>query len=105
MDDEQALTVGGVVDHVVQDTHAGEGAADPPTQAFVMVARQIDHLGALRRARQQPVQDLAVLVRPEPALAQPPAVDDVTDQVQIVRFHVMQEIEQAIRLAALSAEV
>jgi hypothetical protein len=56
-------------------------------------------LGALRRARQQPAQDLLMLVRPEPALAQAPAIDDVTDQVQILRFHVMQEIKETIGLA------
>ena len=90
---------------VVPDAHAGKRAADPPTQGFVVIAGQIDYFGAVRRSPQQPVQDLVVLVRPEPALSQAPAVDDVTDQVQILRVHVVQKIEEAIGLAPSSAEV
>ena len=100
VDHQQAAAVGGLVDRVVPDAHAGERAADPLAQGFVVIAGQVDHLGAARRAPQQPVQDLVVLVRPEPALAQAPAVDDVTDQVQILRFDMVQEIEEAIGLAA-----
>ncbi|EHP44079.1 hypothetical protein OR16_05342 [Cupriavidus basilensis OR16] len=44
-------------------------------------------------------------LRPVPAAAQLPAIDDVADQVELVRFIVLEEIEQVIGLAARRAEV
>ena len=70
-----------------------------------MIARQVGELGALCRARKQPPQDLLVLVRPEPALAQPPAVDDVADQVEVLGFHMCKKSSRQSALATHSAKV
>jgi hypothetical protein len=37
-------------------------------------------------------------LRPEPVLLQPPAVDDVPDEVQLFRFCVLEEIEEELGL-------
>jgi hypothetical protein len=75
------------------------------TGSLVVVAGQIHHLGAVLGARQQPMQDMLMRVRPEPSLAQAPAVDDVADQIQVVGLDVLQEIQQTISLATSSTEV
>jgi hypothetical protein len=105
VDHQQAAAVGSPVDRVVEDAHAGEAAADPPAQRLVVVARQVHDAGAPSRAPQQSLQHPAMPRRPEPLLLQPPAVDGIADQVEIIGLDMLQEIQETVRLAARRAEM
>jgi hypothetical protein len=105
VDHQQAAAIGGAVDRVVEDPHAGEAAADPPAERLVVVAREVHDPGAPARAPQQSLHDLAMARRPEPFLLQPPAVDDIADQIEIIGLDMLQEIQETIRLAAPRAKM
>ena len=49
---------------------------------------------------QQLLHDIVVRLRPVPARLQLPAIDDVADQIDDVRFMKAEEIEQALGLTA-----
>ena len=50
-------------------------------QELVVVAGDVDDARALARLAQQLLHDVVVRLRPVPALLQPPAVDDVADEI------------------------
>src|SRR5262249_19155253 len=75
------------------------------SQELVVVAGQIDDAGALAPLAQQLLHHIVVRLRPVPARAQLPAVDDVAHQIDGVRVVPAQEIEQALGLAAASTEM
>jgi hypothetical protein len=68
--------------------------ADVAARELVMVARNENHARALAGLAQQLLHDVVVGLRPEPAAAQLPAVDDVADQEQEVALDFAQEVEQ-----------
>ena len=70
-----------------------------------MVARQIDDAGALARLAQKLLHDVVMMLRPEPAGTQLPAIDDIADQIDRVGIVVAQEIEKMLGLTAARAEM
>ena len=74
-------------------------------QELVVVARQIDDAGALARLAQKLLHDVVMLLRPEPAGPQLPAVDDIADQIDGVGVVVAQEIEKMPGLTTACAEM
>ena len=74
-------------------------------QEFVVVAGHVDDAHALARLPQQLLHDVVVGLRPEPARAERPAVDDVADEVDGVGFVPAQEIEELLGLAAAGAKM
>ena len=70
-----------------------------------MIARQINEAGALARLAQQLLHHVVVRLRPIPARAQLPAIDDVADQIDRFGIVIAQEVEQAFGLAAARAEM
>ena len=59
----------------------------------------------LRARRRQLLHHVVVCLRPVPALAQLPAVDDVADQIKLIARIGLEEIEQGNRLAAWGSQV
>jgi hypothetical protein len=74
-------------------------------RGFIVIAGDIDDLRAFSRLAQDLLHDVVVRLRPEPAFAKLPAVDDVADEIQVFRLVMPKEIEQIRRLAATRAEV
>ena len=103
--DEIALSVGCDVYGVAHDLDAAEGQADELARELVVVARHEDHARAMAHLAQQFLDDVVVHLRPVPAGAQPPPVDDVADQKDRVRVVVAQEIQDQMRLAAARAQM
>src|SRR5205814_10424683 len=62
-------------------------------------------LGALARLAQQLLDDVVVALRPVPGLAQPPAVDNVADQIEVFGVGELEEVEQRVGAAAAGAEM
>lgn len=85
---------------VVHQVDAAELEIDPAAQPFVVVARNVEDLGALARLAQDFLDYVVVALRPIPAFAQAPTVDDVADEIEVVGIGVPQEIEKEFGLAA-----
>src|SRR5690606_18816509 len=79
--------------------------AEIAAQQLVMVAGDVDDTRAAERPAQQFLNDLMVPSIPPGAAPQPPAVDDVADQIEMIAFGVAKKIEQQGGLAAARAEV
>ena len=87
------------------DLDAAEGQAEELAGELVVVAGHEDHARAAPHLAQQLLHDVVVRLRPVPARAQPPAVDDVADEIDRVRLVVAKQVEDEIRLAAARAEM
>jgi hypothetical protein len=103
--DQQGPAVGGAVDRFVGDLDPAKAHARIGPQHLVMVARDQYHPGAAMRQLEQAADHLVVRVRPVPAFLEPPAVDDVADQIERLALDCVEEVEQQRRVAAARAEV
>jgi len=70
-----------------------------------MIAWNVDYPSAFARLTQNLLHHVDVLPRPIPVLAQPPAVDDVAEQVCEIGIVVTNEIEQESGLATARTQV
>ena len=105
MDDQQAPAVGCFVDGSVGNDYAAEMHALELAGELVVIAGDIGDVGALARLAQQFLHDVIVALRPVPAAPQPPAIDDIADQIDDVGVMVAQEIDQELGLRRLRAEM
>ena len=101
----QAPAVGRDVDAVLHHLDTAEAVLQVAPGELVVVARRIDHVGALARLAQDLLHHVVVGLRPEPAPPQLPAVDDVAHQVQALALDHAQEVQQRLGLAAGRAQV
>jgi hypothetical protein len=90
---------------LADDVDAAEMQVEIVAQHLVVVARHVDDARALARLAQQLLDDVVVRLVPVPAALQPPAVDDVADEVDRLGVVVAQEVEQEVGLAAGRAEM
>ncbi len=72
---------------------------------FVVIAGDIDDLGALARLAQYFLHDVVMRLVPIPAPHELPAVDDIAHQVKVVGLGAAEKIEQPLGLAAGGAKV
>ena len=102
MNDQQALAVGGDVFGFLAQPDAADidAGRQPGAKHFVMIAGNVSDLGAAAGMPQNLPQHLVVVFVPIPRFAQTPAVDDVTDQKQILRGGATQEIGEKIAAAS-----
>ena len=93
------------MDRLLLDAHVTEGELAVLSSRLVVVAGDIDHVGALARLAQDLLDHVIVRLRPVPPALKPPAVDDVAYEVEIFAFVLLQEVEQKFGLAAAGAEM
>ncbi|MGF6656117.1 hypothetical protein OKW34_006707 [Paraburkholderia youngii] len=105
MHDPQPLAGERRVERFAAHVDVAEREVAELARGFVVIAGHVDDLGAFARFAQHFLHDVVVGLRPVPAFLQLPAVDDVADQVQVLRFVVAQEVEQITGLAAARAEM
>ena len=103
--DEELLAVGGGVLGVGLDVDPAEGHVDELPRGVVVVAGGVDDLGAARGVLEDAADDVVVLGRPVPAGPEPPAVDDVADEVELLTADLLQEARQVLGPSALGAQV
>ena len=87
------------------DLDAAEGQAEELAGEFVVVAGHEHHPRAAPDFAQQLLDDVVMRLRPVPAGAQPPAVDDVADQIDRVGLDMAQHVQDEMRLAPARAQV
>ena len=105
MDDEQFAAVGGLVDRLAADLDPAEIEAVERLHHLVMVARDIDDARAALGAFEHAPHDVIVLGRPEMALFQTPAVDDVADQIERLAIDMVEKVDQHRGVAPARAKV
>ena len=105
MHDEIALAVGRDVHRVAHDLDAPERQSNELARELVVIAGHEDHAGAVADLAQQLLDDVVVLLRPVPARAQTPAVNNVADEEDRVGIVVLEEIEDQRGLAAAGSQM
>jgi len=105
VDEPQAPAIGGDVHRVVHHLHPAKVVVGEVARKLVVVAWHKHHLGALARLAQDLLDDIVVRLGPEPAPAQLPAVNDVTQQVQVIARVSFQKFKQGFGLATGCAQV
>ena len=105
VDHQQAAAIGGDVHRLVDQFDPAESQPGIVAQHLVVVAGNEHHPGAAMRHLEDAAQHLVVGIGPEPALFQPPAVDDVAHQIERLALDRAQEIGQQFGIAARGAEV
>src|ERR1700678_1422908 len=105
VNDEITLAVGRGMDRLPSDLDPAKGQAEELTGEFIVVARDEHHPRAAPHLSQQLLDDVVMRLRPVPAGAEPPSVDDVADQIDRVRLDVAQHIQDEMRLAPSCAQV
>jgi hypothetical protein len=105
MQDQIALAVGALVDRLAHHLHAAEIQSAIIARSLVVIARHVDDLGAFARLAQDLLDDIVMRLRPEPGAFEPPAIDDVADQIEIIALVMLEEIEQQLGLAAARAQM
>ena len=91
----------GVFHHV----DAAEMGAVIVPQEFVVIAGDIDDLGALARLAQHFLHEVVVRLRPVPVGLQRPAVDDIADEIDGIGIMAAQEVQQSVGLRAAGPEM
>ena len=83
------------MDRVAHDLDAAERQSNELAGELVVIAGHEDHARAVADLAQKLLDDVVVLLRPVPARAQAPAVDNVADEKDRVGLVVLQEIEDS----------
>src|SRR5215470_1807371 len=105
VDHQVAAAVGTEMDIALRDLDAAEVSAVIFTQKLIMVARHVDHAGALARLAQQLLDHVIMGLRPIPGCPQAPTVDNVADQIDRVGVMIAQKVEKKLRLAPACAKM
>src|SRR5665811_806762 len=105
MHDEIAPAVGADMNGLALDGDAAELRTAIVAHRLVMVARDVDELGAFAHFAQELLQDVVVGLRPIDAAPDAPEVDDVADQVDAGGMVEAQEVEKCFGLTSLGPEM
>src|SRR5665648_1129847 len=105
MHDEIAPAVRADVNRLALDGDAAELRAAIIPHGLVVVAGNVNELGALAHFAQEFLQHVVMGLRPVDAAPDAPEVDDVTDQVDLWSVVEAQEVEKRFGLASLGPEM
>ena len=93
------------MDRLLLDAHVAEGELAVLARRLVVIAGDVDDVGALAGLAHDLLDDVIVALRPVPPALQAPAVDDVADEIEVLALVALQEVEQDLRLTASRAEM
>ena len=105
VDDEIFFTVGGGVDGLAGEEDAAEAHADKVLDEFVVIAADVDDLGLLAAFAEKFLDERVVVIAPEPAELQFPAVNEVADDVEVFAIHHAEEFEEFGDAGVFGAEM
>jgi hypothetical protein len=100
-----SLRPSGVVDRLVLHVHVAEGELAILPRRFVVVAGDVDNVGALAGLAHDLLHHVVMGLRPVPPALEAPAVDDVAHQEEMLALVSLQKIEQQFGLAAAGAKM
>jgi hypothetical protein len=105
VDDEIFFPIGGSVNRLARNGDAAESHAHELLDEFVVVAGNVNDLGLLAAFAEQFLDERVVVVAPEPAELQFPAVNEIADEVEIFAIYDFEKIEQFLDARVFGAEV
>ena len=105
VDHQQAPSIGGDVLGLIDQLDIAQHQAGIAAQELVVVAGDVDHLGAALAHGQQAADHVAVALRPVHPAAQAPAIDDIADQIDAVGVIALEKGRQVFGLAIPGAQV
>ena len=105
VDDEIFFAVGGGVNGLMRHHHAAKTHSRKLVNELVVVAGDVDDLGLLAAFAENFLDEDVVVVAPEPAELQLPAVNEITDDVEVFAIHHAQQVQQLLHAGVLGAEV
>ena len=91
--------------HLISQHDSTKAKSEKLPRSFVVIAGNVGDVRAFTRLAEHFLHNVIVPLMPVPAALQGPAVDNVADQIQILRFCVLQEFKQQVGLAANRAQV
>ncbi len=93
------------MDHAFGHFDAAEMHAGELPQEFIVIAGNIYDAGSLAGLAQQLLHHVVATLRPVPAAAQAPAVDDVTDENDRFGLVMSKEVQQIVSLGRLGTKM
>jgi len=105
MDDEIFFAIGPDVDRLASHDDAAKPHADKLLDEFVVIAADVNDLGVLAALAEQLLNEHVIVIAPEPAVLELPAVNKVADDVEVFAIHQAQEIQQLGDAGVARAEV
>ncbi len=105
VDDEIFFPVGGGVNRLPGHRHVAKSHAHELFDEFIMVAGDVDDLGLPAAFAEQFLDEQVVVVAPEPAKLQFPAINEIADDVKILAIHPAQEVQQFGDAGVLRAQM
>lgn len=105
VNDEVAFAIGCGVDRPFDQPHRAEAHTGKLFQKFVMIPVDKGDAGFLAVFAQQLLDEKVVFFSPIPFAAQLPAIDEITDDVEVLAIGVAEEIEEFSDLGVFSAQV
>ena len=98
--DEKPPPVRGYMHGFGQDGDAAEPVSGEIPEILVMIAGDVDDARSLARLAQELLDDVVVVLAPVPGAPHPPDIDDVADEVEIMRLGRAKEIQEKLGIAS-----
>lgn len=95
---EVALAIGCGVDDAFGEAETAEAQAFVILEKFVVIAVEIRDASGLAIAAEEFLDEHIAVIRPEPRVAQLPAIDDIPDEVEMIAFVLAEEIQDRVHL-------
>ncbi len=105
VDDQILPAVDADMDGVFHHVDAAEMGAVIVAQEFVVIAGNVDDLGALAGLAQYFLHEVVVRLRPVPAGLQRPAIDDIADEIDGIGIMAAEKVQQSVGLRAAGSEM
>jgi hypothetical protein len=105
VNDEIFFPIGRSMDHLVRHHHPAKTHAGELINELIMVAGDVNHLGVLAAFAEQFLDEHIIVITPEPAEPQFPAVNQVADDIKIFAVHHAEKFQQFRDASVPRAEV
>ena len=102
---QQALTSIGNMNCLILNHDATERYTQKMSRRLIIIAGNIGHESTLARFSQNLLHDVIMRLVPIPATPQCPAINNIADQIQILRFGATQELRQFFSLTSRCAQM
>jgi hypothetical protein len=97
--------VGRCVHHLTRDGDIAKFHSEKLLDELIVVAGNVNHLGLLAAFAEEFLDERVVVVAPEPAKFQLPAVNKIANEIKILAIHNAQKIEQLFDARVARAEM
>ena len=93
MDNPQSHAIDSFVDVIFLDSNLAKIKTEKMARGFVMIAWNIDNASTVAGLAQQFLDDVIMLLRPEKAFLQLPAINDIANEIECLATCVFQKME------------